>query len=230
MSKSHKFILLIGFVVLSVWMQHQHLLRWLSYPLLLMSTVPHELGHGIAALLMGNEFTGLHMFADGSGYAQYRGHNSGLAEAFIAAAGLVGPALTAGLGFYMARETRTARMALVVAGWVCLGATVLVVRGLFANLFIASLGLVLLGLAALRNARLTQGALLFLCVQLSLSVFSRSDYLFMRSAGHGPSDVEQMARHLILPYWFWGLMCGLISLVVLLAGLSDLMTDSRDER
>ena len=60
-------------------------------------------------------------------------------------------------------------------------------------------------------------------VQLSLSVFSRADYLFTREAvtatGTVPSDVSQIAEALILPYWFWGACCGALSVAVLLVAL-----------
>ena len=58
-----------------------------------------------------------------------------------------------------------------------------------------------------------------MAVQLSLSVFSRADYLFTETAGAGPSDVAQMADALFLPYWFWGIVCGAISGLVLLSGI-----------
>ena len=63
-----------------------------------------------------------------------------------------------------------------------------------------------------------------LAVQMALSVFSRADYLFtktaMTSAGAMPSDVAQLADLLFLPYWFWGVVCGAISVGVLVSGLS----------
>jgi hypothetical protein len=73
------------------------------------------------------------------------------------------------------------------------------------------------------SASVSQGLVALLASQLALSVFSRGDYLFTKVAqtGSGPaaSDVAQMADALLLPYWFWGSACGLLSLGVLLAGL-----------
>jgi peptidase M50B-like protein len=61
-----------------------------------------------------------------------------------------------------------------------------------------------------------------IAVQLALAVFSRSDYLFtqtaMTSAGPAPSDVTVMASALFLPYWFWGVLCGALSLALLAGG------------
>ena len=69
------------------------------------------------------------------------------------------------------------------------------------------------------SARVAQVALALMAVQLSLSVFSRADYLFTESAGTGPSDVAQMADALLLPYWFWGFVCGAFSVFVLVVGI-----------
>jgi hypothetical protein len=40
----------------------------------------------------------------------------------------------------------------------------------------------------------------------------------MTSAGPAPSDVTVMASALFLPYWFWGILCGALSLALLAAG------------
>lgn len=65
--------------------------------------------------------------------------------------------------------------------------------------------------------------LLFTAVQLALSVFSRGDYLFTATARTGrgalPSDAAQLADALIGPYWFWGGVCGLLSVAALLFGV-----------
>jgi hypothetical protein len=63
----------------------------------------------------------------------------------------------------------------------------------------------------------------FFGVQLALSVFSRSDYLWATvartGAGEMMSDTAQMAAALWLPAWFWGALCGAFSLVVLGVGV-----------
>ena len=58
---------------------------------------------------------------------------------------------------------------------------------------------------------------------MSLSVFSRGDYLFKpaakTTAGLMPSDTAQIAAALFLPYWFWGALIGALSLAILGCGL-----------
>jgi hypothetical protein len=103
------------------------------------------------------------------------------------------------------------------------GGLVLVVRGWFAFGFVAAVALALGAAARPRSPWLGRFVLVFAAVQLALSVFTRGDYLFTpvahTSAGPMPSDVAQMADALWLPYWFWGALCGLVSVGVLLLGL-----------
>src|SRR5262245_57037443 len=85
--------------------------EYLGYPLLLLSTLVHELGHGIAAVFMGGEFDKFVMFSDGSGYALSRlpADAGGGARAFVSAGGLCGPAVAAAFMLFMARRPNRAR-------------------------------------------------------------------------------------------------------------------------
>src|SRR5690349_11809791 len=88
----------------------------LAYPLMLLSTLFHELGHGIAAVAVGGSFESLVIFADGSGVAQHGGSTSSAGHALVAAGGLVGPAIVAAIGFVVGRSARGARVFLGVLG------------------------------------------------------------------------------------------------------------------
>ena len=196
---------------------------YLAYPLMLLSTLAHEMGHGVAALLVGGSFHRFEMWPDGSGVAVWSGEVGPLRRALVAAGGLVGPAVAAAVGFAVGRTIRGARGALIGLAVILALALLLVVRNLFGFLFV---GIVLAGslLAARRaSGEIPQLVMVFLAVQLALSVFSRGDYLFTAVAetatGTMPSDVGQMASALILPYWVWGLGCGAVSVLVLIYGL-----------
>jgi hypothetical protein len=193
-----------------------------AYPLMLISTVVHELGHGIAAVLAGGDFVQLVMARDGSGAAQHVGHYGRFALAFIAAGGLVGPALAAGVFLAVARRPRWARIALGAFGLFLALALLLWVRDSFPAIFIGGLAAICLAIAVKAPDGVGQLTLVFLATQLALSAWSRSDYLFTRVAetasGPMPSDVSHMADALLLPYWFWGALCALFSLIVLLIG------------
>jgi Peptidase M50B-like len=197
---------------------------FIAYPLLLISTLFHELGHGIAAMLGGGSFDRFQMFADGSGVAQHHGDYGAGVRAFISAGGLVGPAVVAALAFVAGRSIRGSRGLLAVLAIGLAVAIVLVVRNPFGVVFTAGL-VVAFGWLALRSGPETvQLATVLLATQLALSVFSRADYLFTDSAVTGagtlPSDTAQIAAALGGPYWAWGLACGAFSLLVLAAGVA----------
>ena len=197
--------------------------RVLAYPLMLLSTLAHEMGHGIAAVLVGGSFDRFQLWPDGSGVATWSGQAGPLERAVVAAGGLVGPAVAAAIGFAVGRTVKGARGALYAVAVLLALALLLVVRNLFGLVFVA----VVLGgcfFAALKaSGEIAQLLLIFLAVQLAFSVFSRADYLFtpvaQTATGVMASDVGQMAAALLLPYWFWGLMCGGLSVAVLIYGI-----------
>src|SRR5262247_772836 len=86
-------------------------------PLIYISTLVHELGHGIGAILVGGHFVKLEMWSDGSGVAM-NAARSNAQHAFISAAGLVGPAFAAAGGFALARRKKWARFGLLAIGLV----------------------------------------------------------------------------------------------------------------
>ncbi len=190
---------------------------YVAYPLLLISTVVHEMGHGVAAWIVGGEFRELHIMKDTSGYAITATHGD-FANAIVLGGGLIGPAVGAAVSFVMARRATTARVCLVLIGAFLAIMEIVVVRNGFGLVFIGILAAVCLGVGVKASAEVAQLVLMIFAVQLALSVFSRSDYLFVQNAGDKPSDVQQMSNVLGLPYWFWGLACGAISLIVVTAG------------
>ena len=95
----------------------------IARPLLYLSTLVHELGHGLGAMLVGGSFERLEMWSDGSGVAWTASSGAGQ-RALTIAGGLVGPAVGAAIGFVLARRRRWARWALwaiallVTGNWV----------------------------------------------------------------------------------------------------------------
>ena len=197
--------------------------RWVWWPVMLLSTLAHELGHGVAAVIVGGDFVSLQMFADGSGVAATAHSGGRTARALVSAGGLVGPAIVASGLFFFARTERRARIALGALAGVLVLATLLVVRNLFGIAFVLVVSGVLVAIMRFGSAWVARFGLLFLAVQLALSVFSRGDYLFTSvartGAGDMPSDVARIADALFLPYWMWGGLCGLFSVAVLVLGL-----------
>ena len=197
--------------------------RVLGRPLLWLSTWAHELGHCVAAVVAGGRCEALTLYADGSGVAPWSGDIGRLGRAFISAGGLCGPAVAAAVLFVLAGGPRKARAGLLLFAGAMLASGALLVRTPFGLAFVAAFGLACALVAWRASAAVAQPVVAFLAVQLSLSVYSRADYLFVASAHTGagtfPSDVAQMAENLLLPYWFWGGVCGAFSLATLLVGL-----------
>jgi hypothetical protein len=197
----------------------------INLPLIWLSTLVHELGHGFTAALLGGDFERFVMHPDASGVAQWSAPRSfgPVRQAMVAAGGLVGPAIVAAVAFVLARSSKTAKYTLLAGAFALMAIAVLVVRNGFGWGFVAALALILGVLGTRKQPEVAQAGLVFMATQLAMSVFSRGDYLFMEYAetasGKMPSDVAQMADALFGPYWLWGGMCGLFSLVVLAAGL-----------
>lgn len=215
---------LLWSVALTLALPRLPVLSVLGVPLLWLSTVAHELGHGLTALALGGRFDRFVIRSDGSGTAFTAAPLGDLPGALVCAGGLVGPALVAGLCFVLARRPLAARGCLAAFGTaLCVAALAVADPGLTQVFLGATGGLLLLAAMFLRGAW-AQGVLVFLAVQLALSVFTRGDYLFTElaesSAGAMPSDVAVIASHLGGPYWVWGVACGLISVLVLVGGLA----------
>ena len=143
----------------------------------------------------------------------------------------MGPAVAAAVCFWVGQRGKMARAALILFGGILVVSLVLVIRNIFGWFFVSSVAGVCIwsGLKAKKDT--CQVLVLFVGVQLALSVFSRSDYLFTSSAqtaiGSQPSDVAQMADALFLPYWFWGLVCGGFSILVLVVGIRNFLRATR---
>lgn len=197
----------------------------IGWPLSLLHTFVHELGHGFGGLLGGGTFESLELFWDGGGVAYTRGLDGDkLGRVLVLAGGLVGPAVAGSLFFFLALHPLGARVGLGLLGVLFLAALALWVRSSLGVVVAGGFGLVLLWAASQKSALVHQGGSAFLGLQLALSVFSRGDYLFMSGsfeAGDGQkrvTDIQKVADLLGGPVFFWGLVIGALSVVVVGAG------------
>jgi hypothetical protein len=218
---SRALLILCTAVILLIWQLpygHQ-----LLYPLTLLATFAHEMGHGLTALLVGAEFDQLLLHADGSGLAAWHGNPGRIALALIAAGGLLGPTL-AGIGVLMlSRSARFGRIVLATLAALMVIALVLWVRNLFGVVFLMALAATL-GLAARILPDSAAAFLLHLiAVTLCLSWFTDLHYMFsaqaMVNGAAQPSDSAVIADALWLPYWFWGGAVALFSLLLAALGI-----------
>ena len=197
--------------------------RQLLYPLSLLATYAHELGHGLTALLLGNRFEQLTLHADGAGQAIWLGNPGRVATALIAAGGLMGPTLAGTALLLLSRSQRLARAVLVVLAMLMVVSVALWVRNLFGVAFV----MVMAGALGLAARFLPQGGarslLHLIAVTLCLSWFNDLGYMFsshaMVNGEMHLSDSAVMAQALWLPFWFWGASVAVCSLAMTVLGV-----------
>lgn len=219
LKRSHRFALLVGLSLALIWGSSIPGIMWLGRILLLFSTLFHELGHALAAVLTGGHVESVNIYWDASGLTTTRTTGGPFTRALVMAGGLLGPSFAAA-GLFWAARAKNSRLyaATKVLSLVLIFTGCLTARSLWSIIFTIGLGVALLACTKLKRSSL-ETLIVFIAVQLGISVFTRSDYLFTRWAGPGlPSDVAQIASALWLPYWFWGFLCGAASLGVLFWG------------
>lgn len=197
--------------------------RQLLYPLSLLATYAHEMGHGLTALLLGAQFDQLLLHADGSGVALWRGNPGRLATALIAAGGLMGPTLAGITLLLFSRSPRLARAVLATLAALLTVSVALWSRNTFGAVFLLALAATL-GVAARALPDHAAAFLLHLiALTLCLSWFTDLGYMFsaqaMVNGAAQASDSAVIADALWLPYWFWGGAIAFFSLMVALLGI-----------
>jgi hypothetical protein len=193
------------------------------YPLTLLATFAHEMGHGLAALLVGADFDRLSLHANGSGLAEWRGEVGRFARAAVAAGGLLGPTAAGVALLLLAGSTRRARLLLwVFAAGIALSVAIWV-RNPFGIVFLLAMAAALAAAGAWLGDAGASFLLHLLAAVLCLSWFRDLDYMFSASAIVAgvarPSDSAVMAQALWLPFWFWGALVAALSLALLVLGL-----------
>ncbi len=180
---------------------------YLLYPFSILATWFHEMGHGLTALVLGQEFRQLLIFPNGSGVA-YHTAGGALSGALVAAGGLLGPPIAGSIFILNSTSAKRSQVLLSILGLVLLVSTVIWVRTAFGWVILPLMGLSLLAIAGKGPMWLQQVVIQFLGVQACISTYRQLDYLFMESANVGGkqmlSDTGHIAEALLLPYWIWG--------------------------
>ncbi len=195
----------------------------LAYPLRLLTTIVHELGHGLAALLTGGAFLRFVVFPDGAGLA----YTAGGIPWLIIPAGYVGAALFGAALITMGRNLQASRVTLGVIGAALalltlryalptllsaqfLGGLLTVVAG-------AGLGVLLLLAAWRAEARWSLFLLNLVAFWVGLSALGDLRALFTVATRQGvtASDAHAMARITFLPPAFWAAVWAALSAAAL---------------
>ncbi|MFZ4625632.1 MAG: M50 family metallopeptidase [Rhodoferax sp.] len=215
-------LMLAGAAIALIWQLPYGTL--LLYPLTLLATYAHEMGHGLTALLLGASFDQMLLHADGSGMALWHGNPGRMATALIAAGGLLGPTL-AGIGLLLlSGSARFARAVLLLLALLLILSAAVWSRNAFGIGFLLAWAIVLALAAKVLPAAMAAFVLHLIAVTLCLSWFTDLDYMFSAQAvvngvAH-PSDSAMIAQALGLPYWFWGAVVALLSLALALLGIA----------
>ncbi len=197
---------------------------YLIYPFAILTTWFHEMGHGMTATLLGQDFQQLRIFADGSGVAEslVKADVSRFTSAAIAAGGPLAPSF-AGAGLILASaHERLWRPVLWGTAGVIFASVIVYVRSPvgFAVLPLVAVSLALVAWRA--PAGLTRFTLQFLGVLAAMSMLRDFNYLFTRQAEIGGrtmlSDTGQIEAALFLPHWVWAAL--IIALSALMIGAS----------
>lgn len=211
--------LLVVSIVGTVVLYMVHALRPIAYPMLLLSTYAHEMGHGVAAVLMGGRFDALLLHPDGSGVALMALPPTRTSAAVSSAGGLLGPPIAAAILLVLGTRRRWARATVWAMALFSVVVSVWVIRTTFGLFFVLSFAAICAVFARWASAAAQQFWVIFIATQLGMAVFSRGDYLFTPHAqtarGLMPSDVMQISNALWGPYWLWGGMIALCSVAIL---------------
>jgi hypothetical protein len=198
--------------------------RTLLYPLTLLATFVHEMGHGLTALAVGGRFLSLDVYANGAGLAHTltsQPWQSGVtAMGGLLAAPIFGASVLA--TSRGPQRTRVLLTGLCVAIALSLAIWVRSVAGLIA------LPLVVLFLIALLHTRWGTPERRMVFAQLigiivTIDTASRADYLFTSEAlidgTMRKSDVAMVAEAFGSHYLVWGLAIAAVSFALLSLGL-----------
>lgn len=206
---------------------------YLIYPFAILTTWFHEMGHGLTALVLGQRFEQLMIFANGSGVAQSQitGDASRFTLAAIAAGGPLAPSIVGALLIVASAHPRLWRPMLWLAA-ATIGLSVLIWVRSPVGYTMLPLVAALLALVAWRaSPGFARFTLQFLGVLGAMSMLRDFDYLFTEQAViNGQqilSDTGQIEAALGLSHWFWAGLILLASALMVGAALKYALAEKR---
>jgi hypothetical protein len=196
--------------------------RTILYPLTLLATWVHEMGHGLTALVLGGGFSSLDVFANGSGLA-YTSSAHPWQSGLTAAGGLLAPPIMGAVLLATSRGPRRARALLAGLGVAIVVSLAIWVRSMTGWLALPIVTAVLAWVATRSSPRVRMVFAQLIGVTLAIDTVSGSGYLFTASVTvdgtERPSDITSVAHAFGGPYLAWGLLLAVISFALLALGL-----------
>jgi Peptidase M50B-like len=194
----------------------------LLYPLTLLSTWVHEMGHGVTALLCGGHFASLDVFANGSGLA-YTATSHPWQAGLVAAGGLVAPPIVGAGVLAVSGGPRRARIVMVVLAVAIALSLAVWVRSLAGWIALPLVAAFLAAFARWGGPKERMIAAQLVGVALAADTWSGKDYLFSATAtvdgATRPSDIINVAHAFGGPYLVWGAALAVLSFALLALGL-----------
>lgn len=214
-------IWLILFAVITIVIWHIPNGKLIFYPFTILGTWFHEMGHGIAAMVLGGSFNKLVLYPNGSGLAQFSHNFGNIKLGLTAAAGPFGPTVAGALLIIASSGRKSTKAALIMLSAIMILSCIIWIRPVISVGFLVILLLSLItGYIGLKSRYSIQTVILqFLGVQSFASVYISIGYLFSTGGIIGNaqyySDTQVMADNLLLPFWFWGAAIIAFSLVMI---------------
>ena len=200
------------------------LIGLINYPIRLLLTMVHELGHGLAALVTGGEFIRFVIFPNGAGLA----YTAGGWRFVVIPAGYLGVAIFGAVLILLGRNHRWSRGAMAVIGGAMIILTMRyglpsifstqIFSGILTTLSGVILGLVFLWVAV----RAAPGWIIFLlhllAIQAGLTAFSDLSTVIgisTRFFDVPVNDAQNMAELTFIPAIVWALLWAIVALLLI---------------
>lgn len=206
---------------------------YLIYPFAILTTWFHEMGHGLAAIAMGQHFEQLLIFPGGSGVAQnlVAADASRFTFAAIAAGGPLAPSVVGALLIIASAHTRLWRPALWLMAAAIVASVFTWVRSPVGYWALPLVAAILAAIAWRGKPAFARFALQFLGVLGAMSWLRDWRYLFSEQAvieGKAMlSDTGQIAAVLGLPHWFWAALIVTASALMVGTALKYALSEER---
>ncbi len=210
--------------------------NYIIYPFAILTTWFHEMGHGITASLLGQEFVELVIFPNGSGFAKslVSVEASRFTNAAIAAGGPLAPIVIGAAMIIASAHPRAWRSVLIALAAAIFISVAIYVRSQTGYIVLPLVGALLILIAWRARDVFVRFALQFLGVLAAMSMLRDFNYLFTEEAVIGGarmlSDTGQIEKSLFLPHWFWAGAILLVSAVIVGASLKYALSEKRRSR
>ena len=223
--RSIQVAVLVALIGCSIWLWSTLAL----YPIKLFVVLLHELSHGAAAVLTGGEILSIEINENIGGFCRYRGGN----RFVVASAGYLGSLLWGGLILVVASRTTWSRKLGTLISAMLIIAALLWIRNTFGVLYTVGSAILLFVLCRFLPSWMVRVLMQFLgtasCLYVLVDIYE--DLLRVSQEG---SDAETLASLTGIPAMFWGVIWGLMALVMIfysfyLAGKAPPGEETREE-